>query len=365
MHNAKKLEVRHFKLQSVPDLAKFRSKSRVKIAVVFVVVIAAIFTVRALTPFFLGKYLKRAVAQACDGCYFQYAEFGWSSLKGFGLKEVSGKLKDGSGAEFVFKVPQMQFAFDWSSLAKGRLVTQPLAFKNVHFTITEFEKTGAQKKALEEARPPANASDKEWPIYIAELKFLDSTLHYVHKTQYGEALLRVNNVNAQLNGFTNSLEIYPKDWSLDVKGKLEKSADVHIEAKWQPALEKNRDEIKILVTDLNLKDLNGFFKPDNGMVLQGHAYRLFADMKISQGQLSGSLSGRYDGVKMDFVNDRRRSGLSAFVQTTIADLTFDDSNLHAQNRARQNVQFRIARRADDSIFSFLLSGLIPAVQKLL
>jgi hypothetical protein len=120
--------------------------------------------------------------------------------------------------------------------------------------------------------------------------------------------------------------------------------------------------VVLKIEDQNLKDLNSYFFPSDGIELLGRLHFGLGVVSLDGSVLRSTVTARYSDFNLTLNANKERSGLEAFFGNLLSGLKIDDGDLD-EGRKGQAASVELRRKKEESVVSALLRGLREAVLK--
>lgn len=267
-------------------------------------------------------------------------------------------------------LPKIAVVISWSALLRRQVSIDKLDI--VEPTVTYIDRARAPSSVGSTEAPypgpvpapaaPPKSHDKRseksaWVYDVGTVNLRQGALTYQRWLHGKSAELHLKKIDIRFKPFGTTYGL--------AKGNIEATAKFHIENSPEVKLTISRPAVmptlkvdaEVWIKSFDLAILNGFFQPNEGLVLQGHIVEGHGKVHVRGQKSLSKVRVVYDGLQVKLTPHVENGELETFfgnLATTLAPPK--KKNLH-QTRREQVGEFESERAPNDSIVHFMLESL--------
>jgi hypothetical protein len=221
--------------------------------------------------------------------------------------------------------------------------------------VEKVQLTGAQVRLKEGVRHDPDSTGENPQFILRKLEFLDSSFIYEkHElNQVGE--IHIGAIDAEVSTFGTSPDWHDQPAHAHATAMLENSGKIDLTINAFLFGTAPKLNVELLLSSFSLKQINGYFHPIDGVLLDGTLLRGHSRVEIKGKTLSGWTELSYRDFDLKFKKNRARSAVTAFFSSIAADLKLKE----AQKPTRRRF-IKLGRKSRESVVSFILRGMKEA-----
>lgn len=303
----------------------------------------------------LRTELESAVAEACEPCELriEQARIGISpprvELSGLSLRQGDPRDSAVQAEADSVTVPVPLYNLGGSPWLLGLVRVE-----NLRVLLHEGDLT------LKKTEKPAEAGGRPFDFECGGIAVSGASFTYRKDSPAGAAYLRFTQVVADIGPFGNFGAWVHKPLKGLATAQLEGSGSVRLEAETRLDEEGPWVDVKLRVRGQKLREVNGYFRPEEGVRLSGLLLDSDATVKVRGSRAEGSVMARYEGLEVFFHENRHRGALSALLNNLGALVKVNKGN-SGEPRSERERAVVTKRHAKESVVSFILRTLKEAV----
>jgi len=263
------------------------------------------------------------------------------------LSHFISKTGSPTTTQFQLNFNQIIAHLSIKDLLHGKIVFPLIEINNLQTNITEGDLSFHSSNKIDRGKILRSAI-----AHLRQVKIMDSGIiyHRVHSNQY--ATLHVNKI-------TGIIEIKDKDIHSTVHGILEKSGSFEVNFLMPRTFSNLNLDINLKLSNQNLKDLNPYFAPAEGIHLSGTLHRGESVLKVRDDHLSGWVKAKYLNLNIDFKKTKNRSAASAFFKNLLKSIKIKENNIGILKK-EQTRSVALTRFPEEAPLHFIFRGMSKA-----
>lgn len=200
------------------------------------------------------------------------------------------------------------------------------------------------------------------PIKSESIRLKNAKLDYILHKFGKEAQITVSEINTQISKFGTRKDLGPRFIVANLTGKVQKTGHLKFYLRADLFSVENEDRIDISIAHQSMADLDSFFVYEDGIEMKGEINDVHANVRINQGQLSGSLFANYHDLDLHMVPTPEAGKLKVSFENILQGLKV--AKTKPDKHKPPPVAFiKYSRKPNDSIVEFILQGLKGAAFK--
>ena len=239
----------------------------------------------------------------------------------------------------------------WGAVLKGSWEFEALRARGLKVELHEGEK----EKAPREKHPLPSFA-------VGKIAAEGASFRYHRRKAGAHGSIELDQIELEGGPIGTAPAYQDRPSSFRTKARLEGSGRVELDVNARFFQKDPGLKLRLELVGQDLGGMNRYFEPMDQIKLKGNLVRSEARL-TSHGQgLEATVDVRYRGLDVEFLSGRERSGFSAFLGNLLKGLGLDDENID-EERSLARGQVSLARKAGESIVSFVLRGLKEAAMK--
>lgn len=202
-------------------------------------------------------------------------------INGLNIAKLNGKVPVP-----LLEAPAIDLAISWRALWETRTVVAEVAFERPQLTFVDGG-TAANSQTGEGVDWRAQLRGL-LPIHINEIRVLDGTLAFRNFTAKPPVDLQASEINGHILNLSNvSVADSPRPASLQATAKMFEQAPVQASANFDPLGQLDDFDLRLRITDIQLKQLNSFSRAYAGFDFSAGQGDFVMELDARQGKLKG------------------------------------------------------------------------------
>ncbi len=298
----------------------------------------------------LKEELESGAADACEPCKLRVEElsFGVSPPRVIlsGIKFESGDPRDSAvsfeAEQIVVPVPPRNLG------GSGPWHLGLVRISGIQVLVHEGDLTLPKKKKEEGGEP--------LQLEVEGVEVTAASFTYRKDSPAGAAKIHLPELSAEISEFGTYGEWLEKKIEGKAEASLESSGKVALITSTLIGVEGPWVDVDLRIRGQNLKELNAYFRPEEGVTMSGKLLDSRAVVNVRNEQAIGNVEVRYEGLAIMFHPNRHRGGLSAILTNLGALIKVNKGNSGEPRRDRGGAVV-VRRHAKESVVSFILRAM--------
>jgi hypothetical protein len=312
--------------------------------------------------------LTASLKRSCPACSLEIGELQISLFTGrIRVDEIrySGDPKEDSTLRF--SAERLEARVNPLSLLRHQPQIESIDAIQPVVTIREKADTPPGAHAL---FPSPGSAFKSFPAaQVDHVRVYGGKFNYELDNHGRVGKIELSQINGNVSRFATRerllTEKYRQPILMVATARLEQSGSVKFRVSFDPFADKNHDSIDLELRGQKMEELNPFFTVESGLSLSGVLKQGKAELVVSQGHLSGTLSGSYEDLKLKFQPTPERGKIKSKVTTMISSIETAKTRPKPQEKQPPEAQVSAQREPREPITKFLIRGLRDAAKKVL
>ena len=295
-----------------------------------------------LLPPKLSPYLQSRFLESCQNC-----ELRWESLRvrptGVQLRGLHFRSNSTRDTVITADVDVLHLVPTWAALRRGEVDLR---------SVTAW---GAKVEVAEGVRvdPPSPGGEARFAVRATELH--NAHFRYQMRKANKVGAIEIDGIEAKIGAWGTLPDLRDRETSAEVKARLEESGKIDLAIQAFVNAPDPQVKVQLALSGFPLARVNGFFDPIEGVRLSGKLARAESQVVVEGKRLRASADLTYEGFDLKFLNNEKRSGLTAFFSNILADIKLAETQKTRKRRA-----IVAERQARESLVSFILRGMKEA-----
>lgn len=290
----------------------------------------------------IDRALRGAISEACPACRVDWDKLSLG-VRGVSFRNFTFETAPGEITVIAARIPYLDIGLRWKDVYHRRMIIRAIRAESPDVTIREIEGHNPRSNAP----PPAFA--------VEGVEITDATFTYEIREFGRFGRVRLDKIYATISGFGGLPPIVNERTTAKAEARLEGSGEVNLLVDALVFGPEPDLTVKLTLLRQQLAGLNEYFRPIDGVELEGKILKGNASAEIRGERLSAWADVRYEGFDIKFLRTRDRGGLKAFLSNIVADLKLEETKRSPDGKA-----VLVQRKKVESIVSFILRGLREA-----
>jgi len=328
---------------------KMPIKIPVKILVLSALVLLALFGGKVALENFLSSRISTWITQECRSCTFniETLEIGLSPLR-IVLGNFVFITGDRSSTELDLRIRRLDILIDIRKIRLNRLTLGKITAFNSNFIVIEGD-----LKSNRNSRP---ASKSRLEFILDGIHIVNGKFTYIRQSGKNRAVINISEIDCVVESMGSTPQFKSKVVNARLDGKLEKTGEIKLTVGHVFLSDLQKTKILLILNHINLREMNSYFLPADGVELAGKLVSGIANIEIDGERLNGVLTTKYHLLDIYFNNTKERSEVKSIFQNIVTDLTINKSNMTRQE-AQRTQDLEIQRVSQEPIMKFIFRGL--------
>lgn len=298
--------------------------------------------------------LESAVSAACEPCELtiESAGLGFSppALRLSGIRFRQGDPRDSA---VIAEVDSAVIPVPLNNLSGAPWLLGTIRLSGLHVTVHEGDLSLKKKE-----RPPSEGKPLE--LKVAGITVSEGAFTYRKDSPAGSGFIRLTEIAADIGPFGTYGDWLQKPLTGEAVATLERSGRVDLKVASRLDKEGPFVDVSLSVKALKLREMNAYFRPEEGVSLGGHLVDAEGKVKVRDRSADGLVVARYEGLELEFHANRHRGALEALFTNLGAAVKVNKGNSGEPRRER--IEAVVTRRHErETVVSFILRTLKEAM----
>jgi len=308
-----------------------------------------------LIPGEVDKRIQAWVTESCESCRLYIDEVNVTLFPvTISLGHVRFVGGDRAATEVSFEVQSIIVPIFVWDLLSGTLHLGKIKVIRPEVAVIEGNQRSGDSEGLGNGSGLSFVSEG---ITLSEGKF-----SYFREDRGKSGVIRVTDIEAQVQEFGSTSKLLHAWTKAQVHAILEDSGEIYLSVSTPLFSDPEQIEIELQLDGQNLKEMNRYFEPSDGLKLTGSLISGLAKVSIEGNQMNGSVDARYKGLDIQFNRTDTRSELTAFFQNLVKSFKMASNNTD-RTKQDQVQSIKIKRRSEETLLKFIFRGLKDAALK--
>lgn len=298
--------------------------------------------------------LESAVSAACEPCELKIenASLGFSPPD-LRLNGISFRQGDPRDSAVSFDAASAEIPLPLYNLSGAPWLLGTIRVSGLHVTVHEGDLSLKKK-----AKPPSEGKPLE--LEVAGISVSGGAFTYRKDSPAGSGFIRLTDIAADIGPFGTYGEWLEKPLTGEAVATLERSGRVDLKVASRLDKEGPFVDVSLSVKALKLREMNAYFRPEEGVSLAGQLLEAEGKVKVRDRSADGLVVARYEGLELEFHANRHRGALEALFTNLGAAIKVNQGN--SREPRRERLEAVVTRRHErESVVSFILRTLKEAM----
>lgn len=202
-------------------------------------------------------------------------------------------------------------------------------------------------------------SGGRWAFVIDETSLANGAFTYVRVHRGRRAAIRVTDLDGRVGIVGTILNLREESVHARVNGRIERSGEFALDVETFPFAKSLWLNVDLRINGQNLKDLNSYFRPREGIRLGGNLRYGHGSIAIRGKKLKGWVQAKYAGLNFSFEKTDERGALAAFFSNVGKSIKLRSSSVD-RNPRDQIRAVELQRAGRETVLQFILRGMRDA-----